>query len=318
MSDQQGGDSQHPGRKLSLKAIAEQAVQRSREAQESQQAQQTQQAASSPPAAPAPAVHPATPAPAPSPAATTPRGNRLVAGALIALISAALSGGFAWWIAQSNNKQTPTASAPPLVETVHAPNEPALAPSAANAPTAAQSAPSVPAPAVSMAALPVAPAAATATAEPSATTASAPGPGATASLKPHAQGIDSHSSNTAIATTHSATAPAAPPANTTAEPDNNSAAQATPPTTAPLTPSMGAVQAAVGSVLGYARSCVAGDTEASRARVTFAPSGQVSSVSVTGPAAGTPAEGCIKAALSKARVAPFQKDSYSVDTAVRP
>ncbi|HEX2879689.1 MAG TPA: hypothetical protein VHO25_09125, partial [Polyangiaceae bacterium] len=85
-----------------------------------------------------------------------------------------------------------------------------------------------------------------------------------------------------------------------------------------LTPSSGAVQAAVGSVLGNARSCVAGDREASRARVVFNSSGSVSQVTVTGPAAGTPAESCIKAALSKARVAPFQKANYSVDTTIRP
>jgi hypothetical protein len=78
------------------------------------------------------------------------------------------------------------------------------------------------------------------------------------------------------------------------------------------------VQAAVGSVLGNARVCVAGDREASRARVVFGSSGSVSQVTVTGPAAGTPAETCIKAALSKARVAPFQKANYSVDTTIRP
>jgi hypothetical protein len=78
------------------------------------------------------------------------------------------------------------------------------------------------------------------------------------------------------------------------------------------------VQAAVGSVLGNARSCVAGDREPSRARVVFDGSGVVSGVTVTGPAAGTPAESCIKAALSKARVAPFQKPNYSVDTTIRP
>jgi hypothetical protein len=78
------------------------------------------------------------------------------------------------------------------------------------------------------------------------------------------------------------------------------------------------VQAAVGSVLGNARSCVAGDREPSRARIVFDGSGVVSGVTVTGPAAGTPAESCIKAALSKARVAPFQKPNYSVDTTIRP
>lgn len=87
---------------------------------------------------------------------------------------------------------------------------------------------------------------------------------------------------------------------------------------APLEPGKGAVQAAIGSVLGGARACVAGHDAPSRATVTFGSSGKVSSVAVSGPAAGTPAEGCIRAALSQARVQPFQKPSYTAGLTIRP
>lgn len=86
----------------------------------------------------------------------------------------------------------------------------------------------------------------------------------------------------------------------------------------PDKPSTGAVQAAVGSVMGGARACVAGQDGPSRATVTFGSDGRVQSVSVSGPAAGTPAEACIRAALSKARVQPFARSSFSVGATVRP
>lgn len=85
-----------------------------------------------------------------------------------------------------------------------------------------------------------------------------------------------------------------------------------------LKPSVGAIQGALASVLGSARNCVAGQTQASRARVTFGSDGRVKSVSVGKPAAGTPAEGCIRQALSQARVAPFAESKFSVSTTVRP
>jgi len=86
----------------------------------------------------------------------------------------------------------------------------------------------------------------------------------------------------------------------------------------PDKPSTGAVQAAIGQVLGGARACVAGQDGPSRATVTFGSDGRVQSVSVSGPAAGTPSEACIRAALSKARVQPFARPTFSVGATVRP
>lgn len=90
------------------------------------------------------------------------------------------------------------------------------------------------------------------------------------------------------------------------------------PTDVPEKPSTGAVQAAIGAVMGGARACVAGHDAPSRATVTFGSDGRVTSVGVSGPAAGTPAESCIRAALSKARVQPFARPSFGVSATVRP
>ena len=83
-------------------------------------------------------------------------------------------------------------------------------------------------------------------------------------------------------------------------------------------PSAGAAQAAVGSVLGAARSCIAGHPKPSSATLVFGSSGEVTSVSVGGPAAGTPASGCIESALKKARVQPFAAPTFSLAVTVRP
>jgi hypothetical protein len=90
------------------------------------------------------------------------------------------------------------------------------------------------------------------------------------------------------------------------------------PGSVPESPSQGAIQGALGAVMGSARACVSGMDEASKANVTFSNDGKVSSVSVSGPAASKPAGGCIKAALMKARVGPFTRPSYSVGVTVRP
>lgn len=86
----------------------------------------------------------------------------------------------------------------------------------------------------------------------------------------------------------------------------------------PEKPALGAVQAAVGAVLGSARACVAGQDGGSNATITFGSDGRVQSVAVSGPAQGTNAEACIKAALSKARVQPFSRPTFAASTAVRP
>lgn len=83
-------------------------------------------------------------------------------------------------------------------------------------------------------------------------------------------------------------------------------------------PSTGAAQAAVGAVLGAARACIAGEPAASSATLVFGSNGQVTSVSVSGPADGTPAAACIKSALGKARVQPFAAKSFSLGVTVRP
>lgn len=85
----------------------------------------------------------------------------------------------------------------------------------------------------------------------------------------------------------------------------------------PDRPSTGAVQAAIGSVMSPARACVAGGA-AAPAQITFGSDGSVSSVAVSGTAAGTPAASCIEAALKRARVAPFTNHSFSLNIWVRP
>jgi hypothetical protein len=83
-------------------------------------------------------------------------------------------------------------------------------------------------------------------------------------------------------------------------------------------PSAGAAQAAVGAVLGAARSCIAGHPRPSSATLLFGSNGEVSQVSVGGEAAGTPAAGCIETALKKARVQPFAAPTFSLAVTVRP
>lgn len=86
----------------------------------------------------------------------------------------------------------------------------------------------------------------------------------------------------------------------------------------PEKPSSGAVQAAVAARLSAARSCVSGQKGPSSATVTWDSNGSVKSVSVSGPAAGTPAESCIKSALGASRVKPFSRPTYSVPLTIRP
>jgi hypothetical protein len=86
----------------------------------------------------------------------------------------------------------------------------------------------------------------------------------------------------------------------------------------PASPSLGAIQAAVGSVMAGARSCLAGQDAGSRAQLTFGSDGRVKNVAISGPAAGTPAEGCLRSALSAARVSPFSEPNFSMGFTVRP
>jgi hypothetical protein len=86
----------------------------------------------------------------------------------------------------------------------------------------------------------------------------------------------------------------------------------------PEQPSQGSVQAAIGTVMGGAKACVAGADDVSRAQITFSSSGTVSGVSVTGWAASHSATGCVKAALKGAKVGPFSKSTYTVGVTIRP
>lgn len=88
--------------------------------------------------------------------------------------------------------------------------------------------------------------------------------------------------------------------------------------TVPLKPSLGAIQGALGTALPAARACLGPDDPISRATVTFRSDGGVASVSVSGGAAGTPAEECIRAALMKARVEPFAQPTFTAPATVRP
>jgi hypothetical protein len=90
------------------------------------------------------------------------------------------------------------------------------------------------------------------------------------------------------------------------------------PGSIPESPSQGAIQGAIGSVKGAAKGCVAGMDEPSRATITFASNGTVSSVSVSGGASGKPAASCIQSALKRARVGPFKRSSFTVGVTLRP
>jgi hypothetical protein len=118
-------------------------------------------------------------------------------------------------------------------------------------------------------------------------------------------------------------APAKPAAQAPAGPSNQDA-QLKPAAGEPAEdlmpdkPSTGAVQAAIASVMGSARSCVAGADGPTPATVIFGSNGSVKSVVVGGAVEGTPAGKCISAALSRAKVAPFAQSSFSVGVSVRP
>ncbi len=90
------------------------------------------------------------------------------------------------------------------------------------------------------------------------------------------------------------------------------------PKTVPETPPTGKVMSAVRAVLGGARACVEGADSDTNATITFASSGAVQSVSVSGWAASNGKSGCVKSALKGANVGPFQKASFSAPVTVRP
>jgi hypothetical protein len=90
------------------------------------------------------------------------------------------------------------------------------------------------------------------------------------------------------------------------------------PGSVPIKPSQGAVAGALGAAMPAARACLGPDDPISRATVTFQSDGSVQSVSISGWAAGKPAEGCIRSALMKARVQPFAVPTFSAPATIRP
>jgi hypothetical protein len=95
------------------------------------------------------------------------------------------------------------------------------------------------------------------------------------------------------------------------------AAPSNPGGVVPEYPSLGAINSALGRSLREAQTCVTGDVPISRATVRFGSTGKVEAVSVRGWAAGKPAEGCIRQALTKPRVAPFVQPSYVFPVTIR-
>jgi hypothetical protein len=121
-------------------------------------------------------------------------------------------------------------------------------------------------------------------------------------------------------------APPAAPAPTAAAPKAAPAAPAaaapapaSPPAAGvPDTPSPGAIASALQANNRAAKACVKGQEAPSRASITFGSDGKVQSISVSGPAVGTPAEECIKQALQKGNVGPFAKPSFTQSILIRP
>jgi hypothetical protein len=85
----------------------------------------------------------------------------------------------------------------------------------------------------------------------------------------------------------------------------------------PLEPSMGDVSAALLRVKSSAQACLTEQSGQASASVTFGSDGRVQSVAVSGPGASA-GGGCIKNALSQARVSAFSKPSFTISTTVRP
>jgi hypothetical protein len=261
---------------------------------------------------------------APAPAAEPQKKGGLLVGVAIAAIGIAAA--IAIVMRGGGGTTQPTASqeaAPPATATAVAAAEPTAAPSAA--PKAEPTSD-----AIALSDIP--------SAEPSA--AAAPGPAAGGNEAPTAAPAAADTSKVAAAAPSAA--PSAKPAAPTGTPGDLASAMAaatgadkdkkdnagsgdTPTPAAasrssniPEQPPQGSVSAAVGSVIGGAKGCVAGADDVSRATITFGSSGAVSSVSVTGWAAGKGAASCIKSALKAANVGPFQKSSYSVGVTIRP
>lgn len=194
----------------------------------------------------------------------------------------------------------PSPAAPPK----HEPPEASVSPSAEEPPTP------------QAAARPVTPLAPTTTAKPLArlTPRSSAARSNPPQERPRASGSARRSVHAPTGSVAASTAAAVPPAPALVP----AARERADSTSLPARPTIGAAQNAIGAVLGAARTCVAGQSAPSRSTVVFDSSGRVREVHISGSAAGTSAETCLKRALSQARVRPFSDPSFSVRTAVRP
>jgi predicted Zn finger-like uncharacterized protein len=156
------------------------------------------------------------------------------------------------------------------------------------------------------------------TAKPADTAASATKPADTGAVAAASPGTQGRSPGQGQPTTAKTTEKEAPK-----EPEK--AAEPTPPpekTAAPASEAggdkpfnRGAATSALGAAAGSARGCKKpdGPTGSGKVRVTFAPSGNVTSAQVMGPPfAGTPVGGCVAGIFRGARVPPFSGDPISV------
>lgn len=82
-----------------------------------------------------------------------------------------------------------------------------------------------------------------------------------------------------------------------------------------LHPSPGAVVGAINAVLPAARACLSPDEPIRTGAIVFASTGTVSRVDLTGSKSS---DGCIRDALSRARIEPFADDSFTTRVTVRP
>lgn len=85
----------------------------------------------------------------------------------------------------------------------------------------------------------------------------------------------------------------------------------------PQRPSQGAMTGALRPNISAASKCLGDDMGDSRATIVFESTGKAQSVSVSGPAAGTPAEACIVKALMKTKVGAFADATYSTPVTIR-
>lgn len=152
-------------------------------------------------------------------------------------------------------------------------------------------------------------ASAVASAAPTDSSASAPAPSATAAATATSTATAAAPSHPAA--TAAATAAATPPPTATAA-ATAAAAAAAPASDQPF--NMGEAKAKLGAIAGSVQSCKKGDSSGSgRAVITFAPSGAVQSVSVSGTGfEGTPMGACVASRFRGARVPPFSGSAFSV------